>query len=119
KNMRKMRVFQRNAYISIDFLTKKTEIIKMHKAPENPNEFAMILENDKGDRREICFEHPEVLPNNAILDELESFADSIENNSPIKVSLQDGRNALKVALEIIAYFEKEQQVIKNQTIDKG
>ena len=118
KNMRKMRVFQRNAYISIDFLTKKTEIIKMHKAPENPNEFAMILENDKGDRREICFEHPEVLPNNAILDELESFADSIVNNSPIKVSLQDGRNALKVALEIIAYFEKEQQVIKNQTIEK-
>ena len=118
KNMRKMRVFQRNAYISIDFLTKKTEIIKMHKAPENPSEFAMILENDKGDRREICFEHPEVLPNNAILDELESFADSIVNNSPIKVSLQDGRNALKVALEIIAYFEKEQQVIKNQTIEK-
>ena len=52
------------------------------------------------------------------MDELESFADSIVNNSPIKVSLQDGRNALKVALEIIAYFEKEQQVIKNQTIEK-
>lgn len=118
KNMRKMRVFQRDAYISIDFLEKKTEIIKMHKAPEKPSEYAMIWQNDKGDRKEIAFEHPEVLPNNAILDELESFADSIINDLPIKVSLEDGRNALKVALEIIAYFEKSQQVIQNQNIEK-
>ncbi|MDK7374182.1 MULTISPECIES: Gfo/Idh/MocA family protein [Weeksella] len=118
KNMRKMRVFQRNAYISIDFLNKKTEIIKMHKAPENPSEYAMIWENDKGDRREISFEHPKIEANNAILDELESFANSIENGAPIKVSLQDGRNALKVALEIIDYFEKSQESIKNQTIIK-
>jgi predicted dehydrogenase len=118
KNMRKMRVFQRDAYISIDFLEKKTEIIKMHKAPEDPSEYAMIWQNDKGDRREICFEHPEVFPNNAILDELEAFADSIEQNLPIKVSLEDGRNALRVALEIIAYFEKAQEVITDQKIEK-
>lgn len=118
KNMRKMRVFQRDAYISIDFLTKKTEIIKMHKAAEEPNDFAMIWENDKGDRREIAFEHPDVLPNNAILDELESFADSINNNTPCRVSLEDGRNALKVALEIIAYFENAQEVIEDKEIIK-
>ncbi|WP_068597093.1 Gfo/Idh/MocA family protein [Vaginella massiliensis] len=116
KNMRKMRVFQRNAYISIDFLEKKTEIIKMQDAPETPNDFAMILENDKGEKKEILFEHPSIHLNNAILDELESFADAITQNSPIKVSLEDGRNALKLALEIIQYFENNQkQIINKQT----
>ncbi len=45
-----------------DSLTKKTEIIKMHKAPENPSEYAMILENDKGDRREIVSNIPKFYP---------------------------------------------------------
>ena len=115
KNMRKMRIFQRNAYVSIDFLEKKTEIIKIKNADENPSDFAMILENDKGEKKEILFEHPSINPNNAILDELETFADAINQNLPVRVSLEDGRNALKLALDIINYFEtKQNQIITKQ-----
>jgi len=101
KNMRKSRVFQKDAYISIDFLEKKTEIIRMQAAPEHPSDFDMIIANAEGEKNQIFFEYPEVKPNNAILDELESFADSITKNEDIKVSLQDGREALRVALEVM------------------
>ncbi len=101
KNMRKCRVFQKDAYISVDFLEKKTEIIRMENAPQNPSDFDMIIENADGEKKKIFFEYPEVKSNNAILDELESFAESINNNTEEKVSLQAGREALRVALEVM------------------
>lgn len=106
KNMRKSRFFQKDAYISVDFLEKKSEIIRMEDAtPDNIDEFSMVLENAEKQKKKIYFEKPDVHPNNAILDELETFADSIENNTPIKVTIDDGINALKLALDIIDNFE--------------
>ena len=55
-------------------------------------------------KKQIYFENPEVTPNNAILDELESFALAIENNTTPVVSLSDGTNALRVAQRIIDSF---------------
>lgn len=81
KNMRKSRFFQKDAYISVDFLEKKVEVVKMKDAPETPGDFDMILQNAEGERKQIYFENPEVAPNNAILDELESFAKAIERNT--------------------------------------
>ncbi len=107
KNMRKSRVFQKDAYVSIDFLEKKTEIIRMQDAPKTPSDFDMIIENAEGESKQILFEYPEVNPNNAILDELNSFASSIQENKDVKVSLEEGRNALKVALEVMAEIEKQ------------
>jgi predicted dehydrogenase len=104
KNMRKSRFFQKDAYISVDFLEKKSEVVKMKDVPENPDEFAMILQNAEGVKKQIYFENPEVTPNNAILDELESFAQAIENNTTPVVSLSDGTNALRVAQRIIDSF---------------
>lgn len=104
KNMRKSRFFQKDAYISVDFLTKKSELVRMHDAPENPDEFAMILQNAEGVKKQIYFENPTVEPNNAILDELESFAEAIANNRTPEVSLQQGAEALQVALQIIDCF---------------
>ncbi|MDX1333937.1 MAG: Gfo/Idh/MocA family oxidoreductase, partial [Robiginitalea sp.] len=74
KNMRKSRFFQRDAYISVDFLDRKVEVVKMKDAPENPGEFDMVLQNAEGDRKQIYFENPEIRVNNPILDELEQFA---------------------------------------------
>lgn len=105
KNMRKSRIFQKDAYISVDFLEKKTEIIRMENAPQNPSDFDMIIENADGEKRKIIFEYPEIKPNNAILDELESFAESINNKTEEKVSLQAGREALRVALEVMKQIE--------------
>ncbi len=104
KNMRKSRFFQKDAYISVDFLEKKVEVVKMKDAPENPGDFDMILQNAEGEKKQIYFENPEIETNNAILDELETFADAINSNTTPIVTLQDGTKALKVALEIINSF---------------
>jgi len=104
KNMRKSRFFQKDAYISVDFLEKKSEVVKMKDVPENPDEFAMILQNAEGIKKQIYFENPSIENNNAILDELESFADAIQNNTTPIVSLFQGTEALRVAQQIISKF---------------
>ena len=100
KNMRKSRFFQRDAYISVDFLEKKVEVVRMKDAPEHPNEYDMILQNAEGEHKQIYFEYPEVQPSNAILDELETFADAIEHNTTPVVTFLQGTEALRVAREI-------------------
>ncbi|MEM8762737.1 MAG: Gfo/Idh/MocA family oxidoreductase [Bacteroidota bacterium] len=105
KNMRKSRFFQKDAYISVDFLEKLVEVVKMKDAPETPGEFDMVLQNAEGERKQIYFENPDIHPNNAILDELETFADAIQNDTTPVVSLEQGTNALKVALQIIESFK--------------
>lgn len=104
KNMRKTRFFQRDAYISVDFLEKKCEVVKMKDAPKNPGDFDMILQNAEGIKKQIYFDNPEISENNAILDELESFADAINNNTKPVVTLHDGTEALRVATMIINQF---------------
>jgi predicted dehydrogenase len=104
KNMRKSRFFQKDAYISVNFLSKEAEIVKMKDVHKNTDEFAMILQNAEGVKKQICFENPNVNANNAILDELETFADAINNNSTPVVTLQQATDALRVAYQIIDCF---------------
>lgn len=104
KSMRKTRFFQRDAYISVDFLEKKCEVVKMKDAPENPGDFDMILQNAEGEKKQIYFDNPEISENNAILDELESFAHAINTNTKPIVTLYDGTEALRVATMIINQF---------------
>ena len=104
KNMRKSRFFQKDAYISVDFLGKVSEVVRMKEVPEKPDEFAMILQNAEGVKKQIYFDNPEVEANNAILDELESFADAIENGTKPVVSLNAGTEALRVAQMVIDCF---------------
>lgn len=104
KNMRKTRFFQKDAYISIDFLEKKCEVVKMKDAPETPGDFDMILQNAEGVKKQIYFDNPEISANNAILEELESFADAINNDTKPIVTLHDGTEALRVATMIIDQF---------------
>jgi predicted dehydrogenase len=106
KNMRKSRFFQRDAYISVDFLEKKCEVVKMKDAPEKEDEYAMILQNAEGVKKQIYFDNPDVSPNNAILDELETFADAINNNTTPIVTLEQGAEALRVANGVIESFSK-------------
>ncbi len=107
KNMRKSRFFQKDAYISVDFLEKKCEVVKMKDAPEIPGDFDMILQNAEGDKKQIYFANPEVAQNNAIMDELESFANAIIHNTSPVVTLQDGTAALKLAYQIIESMENK------------
>jgi len=106
KNMRKSRFFQKDAYISVDYLDKVCEIVRMQDAPEVPGDFDMILQNAEGVKKQIYFDNPNVQANNAILDELETFADAINNNTTPIVTLEDGTEALRVAYQIIDCMNK-------------
>lgn len=97
KKMRKTRIFQKDAYISIDMLTKQCEVVKMKDAPEIPGDFDMILQNAEGKKKQIYFENPNIEDNNAILEELETFADAITNNTTPIVTFSDGKEALRIA----------------------
>ena len=99
KNMRKTRFFQSGKYISIDFLNRESQIVEIdEKNSETP---IMTLETSKGDKKKIYFSKPDISENNAILDELNSFAFSIKNDTKPKVDIYDGHNALDVAIRII------------------
>ncbi|OUV61959.1 MAG: oxidoreductase [Gammaproteobacteria bacterium TMED119] len=104
KKMRKTRFFQKDAYISVDFLERKVEVVKMKEAPEQPEDFAMILQNAEGEKKQIYFENPAIEDSNAILEELETFALAIQKKSEPIVSLENGTAALDLAYQIIAAY---------------
>lgn len=110
KQMRKVRLFQKDGYVSLDFLTKKAEIVRLYdiEAKENLGDIpVMELETAKG-RKLIQMEIPEVQPVNAIEMELATFAESILKNTTTKVTLEDGYRALKLAYEISEQIEKRE-----------
>jgi predicted dehydrogenase len=102
KNMRKTRVFQKDAYLSIDFLEKQTEVVRLTnvEGEEDPLSVTIDLPDGKG-KKQIYFEKPEVESNNAIKDELSAFAEAINNDTTPPVTIHDGYNALDVAYKII------------------
>ncbi len=98
KNMRKTRFFQRDCYISVDFLEKKAEILKLSLLDGEPAPFAPVIDPGPGKpKKQLDMLFPEIKPNNAIRDELASFASSISGKSPVAVSGYDGLYALEVA----------------------
>ncbi len=99
KKMRKMRLFQKDSYIGIDFLEKKTEIIKL-KEDSDKNVFSFDLDTPKG-KKTIAVANPVIPQANAIKLELEAFVDSIVNNKPTVVSEIDGYLAMEVAHQIL------------------
>lgn len=107
KNMRKARFFQRDAYISVDYLDKVCEVVKMKDAPETPGDFDLILQNAEGVKKQIYFDNPNVPTSNAILEELESFATAINENTTPIVTLEDGTEALRIAYQIIDCFKQQ------------
>lgn len=105
KKMRKMRLFQKDAYISIDFLEKKTEIIKIN--DENSSDFKFEIETNTG-KKSISVNSAPVKESNAIKMELESFVNSILKNIPCKVTDIDGFRAMEVAHLILDKIGKNQ-----------
>jgi predicted dehydrogenase len=100
KKMRKIRLFQKDAYIGIDFLNKKAEIIKLKEARDS-NVFTFDIETPSG-KKTIAMDNPAVPEVNAIKKELEEFRDAILNNTKTIVSETDGYLAMDVAHQILA-----------------
>ncbi len=99
KKMRKIRLFQKDSYIGIDFLNKKTEIIKL-KEPQDANVFAFDIETPTG-KKTIAISNPVIPEVNAIKKELEEFRDAILQNTKTIVSEMDGLMAMDVAHQIL------------------
>ncbi|MEI9956114.1 MAG: Gfo/Idh/MocA family oxidoreductase [Ferruginibacter sp.] len=104
KKMRKMRLFQKDAYIGIDFLEKKTEIIKLN-TPGDKNVFTFDIETNSG-KKTIAIANPNVPEVNAIKMELEEFRNAIVNNADTPVSVVDGFRAMDVAHQILEKIGK-------------
>lgn len=102
KNMRKSRFFQRDAYIAVDFLKKKSEIVRLKNLSGEPGplDIAIDLGNGKGSKL-IYFEQPKVEESNAIKMELEQFAQAILNHTDVPVSADQGFAALTVAHQVM------------------
>jgi len=99
KRMRKMRMFQKDAYIAVDFLEKKAEVIKL-KSEKDQNVFAFDIETPSGVKT-IAIASPEVPQVNAIKKELEEFVSAIQNDTQPIVNEIDGYRAMEVAHQIL------------------
>lgn len=107
KNMRKTRFFQHEGYIAVDFLSKETQIIRMKDVGASPDPFAMIIDmGPEKNQKQICVEKPEIKSINAIKMELETFYDSISDNTEPLVSIMDGYSSLEIAYQIMEKIEK-------------
>jgi predicted dehydrogenase len=109
--MRKMRLFQRDAYISIDFAQGLAEVFRLvDEQTPNVKSTMMLGKIDQGQhKRIIVYEQPEVQEVNALKYELERFVESVQKNLETPVTGRDGLHALEVAQEIL-------QKIKSQKI---
>lgn len=110
KKMRKMRLFQKDAYIGIDFLEKKTEIIKL-KDDRDKDAFTFDIETPLG-KKVVAITQPPVQDVNAILLELQAFTQSVLENKPIAVSEVDGLIAMDVAHQILQKIQSANYPVK-------
>ena len=104
-----MRLFQKDSYISIDFLDKKTEIIK-YKTPEDKDVFSFDIETNSG-KKTIAISAPVIKESNAIKMELQSFADAVRNNKTTTVTEIDGYRAMEVAHIILDKINRNHQIL--------
>jgi predicted dehydrogenase len=112
KKMRKMRIFQRDAYITLDFSNGSSEIFRLLPVDQEVSaghlSYGEIGIGEK--RKKIVYEQPELKEVNALEYELGLFVDCVANNTQPVVSGEDGLRALKVAKEIIEKIEQSAKV---------
>ena len=101
KNMRKFRIFQNGAYITMDFMEKKAEVVKVEDVNGDLGPFDMTIDLPNGSSKKISIEELETNQINAIKTELERFHDAIVENTEPPVTIEDGVEVLKVAYMIL------------------
>jgi predicted dehydrogenase len=108
--MRKMRIFQVGAYLSLDFQEQKVDVFRIYDEGENSTEgvpATNLGSIETGLRnKNIFFEKPIVIPINAIAEEQQAFLDAINYKSPIAVNADEASEALRVAEIIIEMIGK-------------
>lgn len=117
KNMRKSRFFQKDAYISVDFLEKEMEVVRMKEVEGEPDPFDVVFDMGNGKPvKKVYFDRPNIEPTNAIKEELSTFYDSIVNDTTPIVSLDDGYRALDVAQQIMTKLKMSASIYSESNI---
>lgn len=113
KKMRKMRLFQRDAYMSVDFSDGAAEVFRLVEDGEpSANAGMMLGQIDAGTKkRNIVYEQPEVREINALKFELESFLNAIEHDTDPIVTAEEGKQALLIAHEIMEKIRQQKLVL--------
>lgn len=107
KQMRKLRLFQRDQYMAIDFLNHEVQVVKLfHAEPEDM--MTMKLELPEGDRW-IAADNPSVSKHNAIEQELIEFCEAIQHGSGSGVTFAQGALAVEVASSILTQIEQHER----------
>jgi predicted dehydrogenase len=101
KSMRKSRFFQRDAYISVDFLKKKTEVVRLKNLSGEPGPLDITIDLGPKGSKIIYFDQPAIEESNAIKSELEQFIRAIQNNTKTPVTAEEGLQALTVAHQVM------------------
>lgn len=112
KNMRKFRIFQKDAYITMDLLEKKADIVKIEDVQGQPGPFDMTIDLPGGISKKISVEELETSQINAIKTELERFHDAIINGTEPPVTIEDGVEVLKTAYMILDEIHKHQELLE-------
>jgi predicted dehydrogenase len=111
KRMRKMRIFQRDSYLSLDFISGVSEVYRLIPVDEYADQsilsFGEIGVGEK--RKRVIYEQPEIKELNALHYELQLFVSSVLNKQRPIVSGEDGLRALRVAETIINKIEESRQ----------
>ncbi len=116
KKMRKMRLFQKDAYISVDFVEGFSEIFYIPQEGDTPFKdgtlaFSLGKINEGENAREIKYNRLERKNVNPLLKELTMFVDAIRNNLEPPVTAQDGMAALKLANLVLKEIQAHQDYI--------
>ncbi|MDO5341063.1 MAG: Gfo/Idh/MocA family oxidoreductase [Bacteroidia bacterium] len=112
KNMRKFRIFQKDAYITMDFLEKKADVVKIEDVNGVPGPFDMTIDLPNGISKKISVEELEINQINAIKTELERFHDAIVNDTVPPVTIEDGVEVLKTAYMILDEINRHQELLQ-------
>ena len=111
KSMRKSRFFQRDAYISVDFLKKKTEVVRLKNLIGEAGPLDITIDLGKKGSKIIYFDQPKIEENNAIKMELEQFINAILNDHSTPVTVEEGLHALTVAHQVMDKINSSLNVI--------
>ena len=107
KNMRKTRFFQRDAYVSVDFLNKEVEVFEMEDLKGEADPFDLVLDLGKGGvKKKILIEKPDIKQTNAIKEELICFYHCIKEHKQTPVTIDDGVTAMELAHDILKEMSK-------------
>ena len=109
-----MRLFQPDHYLSLDFLEKNAQIVRLFAQDASglpPQDQLMEFETNAG-KKWLHLSMPETEPSNAIQRELETFHEAIQNGTDPVVTLLDGFEALKLAHKILKEIETRQAKVK-------